>query len=763
MVTAMATVPAAAYAQDTANLDQDAASGSGDEIIVTAQKRSERAIDVPLSITAASGEQLVKAGVTSVADLGKITPGFSYQPNSYGQPTLFIRGMGFFNNATAITPAVSVYVDQVPLSFPSTTAGAMLDLERVEVLKGPQGTLFGQNSTGGAVNFIAAKPTDELSFGGHAEYARFDQVNLGGFISGPISQTLGVRLALSTEQGGAWQKSVTRPNDRLGDRDLSTGRLTLDWNPDDIAHISFTASGWIDKSETRAAQYVRFSPISPNYPEPVRTLLLAQPTAPSDSRFADWNPNTDLRQDSKFYQLALRGDFDISESTALTTITAYSNYDSVAPVDTDGTAVNNILSTTSAKIEGLFQEVRLAGDGSQGNLKWMIGANYSYDETTETRMINISFGTNNGVGPRRYNVLNNVNNINFKTVSLFGSMDYKISDAFTISGSARYTDQSQNGKGGTCDVGDGVYAAAFSLLSTVPFSPGDCVTLRSQAGLSPYPPVGGLVERSLKEDNLSWRGNLSWKPNNDLHIYANVTKGYKAGAFSTLPVVFDTQYNPVPQEAVLQYEAGFKLAAANRTVQLSGAAFYSDYTRKQLLAYVLTPFGNLPGLISVPKSRVAGAELELVWRPIEGLRLNGGVTYVDTKVKSSSIVRDPFGVNIDINGYRFPSTPKWQASGGAEYTFPLSDAVNGFVGASLTYRSSTPLTFGGGAEFVAPAYTLVDLRAGVETPDGKWRGEVWGRNIFNKFYLTNTTHIIDTVARITGTPATYGIRISRIF
>lgn len=182
--TSFLVVPALAGAQPVPSSIQEEVNVG--DIIVTAQKRSERLTDVPISITAASGEQLAKAGVVSPGDLGKIVPGFTYQPSNYGPPVYSIRGVGFFDNALAGSPTVTVYVDQVPLPYLAMTAGATLDLERVEVLKGPQGTLFGQNSTGGAVNFLAAKPTRDLSFGLSGEYARFNQVSAGGFISGPI-------------------------------------------------------------------------------------------------------------------------------------------------------------------------------------------------------------------------------------------------------------------------------------------------------------------------------------------------------------------------------------------------------------------------------------------------------------------------------------------------------------------------------------------------------------------------------------------------
>src|SRR6267154_4843890 len=201
-----------------------------EEVVVTAEKRSERATDVPMSITAVTAEQLEKQGVVSVADLTKIVPGFTFQPSDYGTPIYSIRGIGFKDVAVAVAPTVSVYLDQVPLAYSAMTSGAAFDLERLEVLKGPQGTLFGQNSTGGAMNFIAAKPTDHLEAGADATYGRFNEADSQGFLSGPLSDTVTARLAVRTEQRDAWQQSETR-DAQLGVRNFSTVGLLIDWKP----------------------------------------------------------------------------------------------------------------------------------------------------------------------------------------------------------------------------------------------------------------------------------------------------------------------------------------------------------------------------------------------------------------------------------------------------------------------------------------------------------------------------------------------------
>ena len=180
------------------------------EIIVTAQKREENLNAVPMSITAVSGEQLKRAGVNEVRDLVKVSPGFSYADSYVGSPIYTLRGIGFSDISLGGRSTVSLYIDQAPIPFAIESRGVNLDLERVEILKGPQGTLFGQNATGGAINFIAAKPTKSFAAGMDASYGTFNASDLSGFISGPLSETLGARLAVQTIKSDPWQRSYTK-------------------------------------------------------------------------------------------------------------------------------------------------------------------------------------------------------------------------------------------------------------------------------------------------------------------------------------------------------------------------------------------------------------------------------------------------------------------------------------------------------------------------------------------------------------------------
>ena len=271
----------------------------------------------------------------------------------------------------------------------------------------------------------------------------------------------------------------------------------------------------------------------------------------------------------------------------------------------------------------------------------------------------------------------------------------------------------------------------------------------------------GLVRSTLDQDNVSWRAGAEWTPTSRTLIYANVSKGYKAGGFPDLAASVASQFQPASQESVQAYEVGFKTTLLERTLQLNGAGFYYDYKDKQILGRVLDPiFGALLKLINVPKSDIAGAELQLVWTPLRGLTVTAGGSYIDSQILDHFTNFDPNGAVKDFNGEAFPNTPKWQFVSDIDYRWDLADGLRAFVGGDLTYQDSTNSQLGELPLLDVKAYALIDLRAGVETRDGAWRVSVWGRNVGNTYYWTAANRDLDTTVRFAGMPATFGMSLS---
>jgi iron complex outermembrane recepter protein len=466
----------------------------------------------------------------------------------------------------------------------------------------------------------------------------------------------------------------------------------------------------------------------------------------------------------------------------LTSITSYSRLTVYDPNQNDGTIYPDEEITLRGGITAYTQELRLAGNALRNDaLKWLIGGNYEYDSTSNLQSSNVH-GSGSGLGPVptppgsgsgypsglytfRWTSFNLFNDNTIKTAAVFSDLNYEIFKGLTAEGAVRFTDRRDAFAGCGADNGDGALAAGFSFLSSVftnspqVVPPGACATLRSD-----LKPLNTLFRDNLDEHNISYRAALSWKVTPTSLLYANVTKGYKGGAFETLPAIITSEFVSATQESVKAYEVGYKSFLFGRTVSLEGAVFYYDYLHKQTNGYINEPvFGTLPALVSVPTSLVRGAELSSLWRPIRGLTLNAAGTYIDSAVTSDFQLPGAFGGVSNVRGSPFPNTPKWQATGDIEYEWPVSSTLAAFAGSGVTYHSSTIAAFVGGPLLNVDSYALLDVRAGIQAADGRWRVQLWGHNVTNKYYWLSVEHQQDTVARTTGMPATFGISLTSRF
>lgn len=746
------------------------------EIIVTANKREERLDRVGSTIAVLSGSDLQAKRVVSLADLASVVPGLSFANSNFGSPVYTLRGVGFYEASLGAYPTVSLYVDEAPLPFPVLTRHSDYDLERVEVLKGPQGTLFGQNATGGAINFIAAKPTDELRIGGDLSYGRFDEVVVNGYAGGPLSDTLKVRFAGRYRRADGWQVSSSR-GDANGEINELMGRLILTFEPTDRLRFNLNLNGWVDKSDTQAGQVIAF-----NFQSAIPSqALLSQQLSPQTARAADWTPGvTDTH--NRMYQSTLRGDFDLTEAVTLTSLTSYVNYRQRQSNDPDGLPLSNYnFLNDDGFVRSFYQEFRIANTDS-GPLRWIAGANYQRNRTQERvnsrysdASISNTLGTVFGyfIRDSEYTIKQK-----FTSKAVFGGLEYDILPAVTVKGSARYTKSRVDYNECSLDptaLPDNTGAFFYDVLlggQFGPYGPGDCYALNDTgiANGDVAPGAPGPINNSLSEDNVSWKVGVDWRTSDDSLLYVNLTKGYKAGSFPTIGASVSSQYRAVTQEALMSYEAGFKLSAFDRRVRLTGAAFYYDYVDKQIRAKRIDPtFGILDVLQNIPKSKVKGFETGLSATPVDGLTLTANYTFLDAKIKEFQGINGG-GVAADFSGSTIPYTSKHSLDAGARFEAPVSREVTGFVDVNYMYRSSAYSVIGGdinppnavpndGCLFCMRSYSLVNASLGVKTADERWSATLWGTNIFNKYYWTNVIANYDTIIRFTGKPATYGVTI----
>jgi iron complex outermembrane receptor protein len=515
-----ATATAAAAAEATVS---DVTVG---ELVVTAQKREENINNVGMSIQATSGDKLQRLGVNDTEDLQKIVPGFQATPNYYGTNVFTIRGVGFQDTSLAGNPTVSVYIDEAPLPFSSLTNGATLDLQRVEVLKGPQGTLFGENATGGAINYIANKPSDAFDMGINASYGRFNDGDISGYINVPVNDTLAVRLAGRLNQSGAWQHGYFQQSSQtIGGKDFLNGRLSVLWKPTSRFKALLTVGAWQDKGFTQMGQLYGIAELSPL--APLAPSILNYPLAPHNDQAAGWNtcvnnspydpianqtgtvsptgplvptnlpgvfesqgPGSTVQQggqptsceaerkNNTFFNASLRMDYDLGNDISVTSLTSFERFSRHAGIDGSGMPIQDYQSLQHGKITSVYQELRISGKfGGKGS--WTIGGNYQHDNTWDQflQSYNAStasptlfvydprqpFSTAFGL-PLGPTKPTDVQENN--TYAVFGHVEYPVLENVTVLGGVRYTEADKIG--GVCgdDGGDGTWANVAFLLQT---------------------------------------------------------------------------------------------------------------------------------------------------------------------------------------------------------------------------------------------------------------------------------------------------------
>lgn len=750
-----------------------------EEIVVTAQKRLQRAGSIGMAITSLSGDALKQQGIDSVADLVRIDPSFSVSETNYSAPVYSIRGVSYNDFSMAATPTVSVYMDEVPYAFPALSKGATFDVERVEVLKGPQGTLYGQNATGGAVNYIAAKPTDHFEAGVDGTIGRFDAVGLDGFVSGPITETLAGRFAVSVRGGGDWQESNTR-DERLGGQSSVKLRALLEWLPTDTLRVQANFNGFIDRSDSPASNLVQIvlarQSAAPQIPGTVNAQVGSK-----DPRSADWQAGITPQLDETSEQATLRVDYDLPLDMMLTYLGSFQHY-AQDNLNVPAGADYNFSMQQEGLINSTTQELRLSGQAVDSQLNWLLGAYYAKAYARENQLYDLSDTSSSyaltkvplligqpAIPPFSGNL--SVSRDVSTNRAAFANIDYGFLEQFGVTAGVRYTSTKISHDGCTKDI-DGNLAAGATVIETiakggvgvVPAVQGGCVTVDST-----FTPA--YIHQSLTEDNVSWRIGLNWNPIEKTLIYATISQGFKAGSFPTLAASSHLQLRPVTQEELLAYELGIKSRLFDSRLQIEGAIFHYDYTDKQLQARSLDPngiFGLLNNLVNVPESKVDGVEFGLRGIPVEGLTLAANVTYLQSSVES-----DYFGYNafsstpINLRGEEFPNTPEWSFILDGQYDWDIDNDYSAFFGASARYQTRTQGLFGtqsaidqGYPSTYNSAYGVIDLRAGVATADGTWRVGGFVKNLTNTFYAVQTTRVGDSVVRFQGQPTTFGVTAS---
>lgn len=782
---------------------QAAMSATLEEVIVTAQKRSQSANDVGITINAFTGDQLRDFGVLTAEDLAMLTPGLTVNETAAtGVPLYTIRGVGFQDYSTAASSTVGLYFDEVSMPYAVMTRGLVFDTERIEVLKGPQGDLYGRNTTAGQINFVSNKPSDEFGAGLIGSYGNYSAWEVEGFVSGGITDSVQGRLAFKTTQrGDGWQESTTR-NDELGEKDATAfrGILNIDFSED--VNLLLIGHYIKDESENKANTSYNGEDIGVgefNNPyTPLEEYFFVGEQAPwyssDDNEAADWtNSYTsgvtgrtfDLRpqRDNELTGFSARLDWTIGDMT-LTSVTGYNEFEREESNDWDGGFFNDSSNINTTDLEVFSQELRLAG--ATDTLNWVGGLYYSKDEMDEYYhyfMSDSVFGLGSipwGVGlfaPTPILELDTIYEQETESVAIFGHVEWQFSEAWRLTLGARYTEEERDWAGCTFVADDGSLAGFLNAQFGSSLGAGDCGTIDDDPASPDYifsvigtPAVNDAFH--VYDDTIDtekWMGKigLDYLVSDDILVYGMISRGFKSGGFNGANSNTTQQLKPYSEEELTSYEIGTKATLLDGAMQLNAAAFYYDYEDKQEQDASVTFVGNISGLTNVPESEIYGAEIDLNWLPTDGLQVALGVAWLDTEIKKwDAVDRDasawPTTVTRDVSGNELSQSPEWSFTGLAKYEWPLGDSLVMEVAADFSFTDET--TGGINIEEATDDYTIWNARIGISSSDGDWRALLWSRNITDEDYFPSAyVGGNGPFVRSYGMPRTYGVTLSYFF
>jgi iron complex outermembrane receptor protein len=729
-------LPAIAHAQSQAQARGDEA--ALEEVVVTAEKRAEGLQNIPIAITAISNTTLERAGVKEVGDLVQLTPSLQFGTRS---TNVFIamRGIGQAGQDIGSQSGVTVSLDGVPLLNHFMMNPAFLDLERVEVLRGPQGTIAGRNATGGAINIYSKTPGDENDGSLSVTAGNRSRIGIRGHLNQAFSDQLAGRVSFQREEADGWLKNafIGKRNDNT---DLAEVRGQLLFTPSDTFSVRALVDYTRDRSDPGFAQILgRADPARPTvvelpeYPYPRND--------PDDLTFYFNEPN---RRDVESLRAAAIAIWNITPDITLTSTTGYIDHEiDLTDLDVDATPADTArFDLIAINARQVTQEFTLTADLSE-KADIVAGAFYMRGESSEPLYLSLATF-------RNYLVY--LPEETLDSYAAYAQFRYQVTDKLRATVGGRYT----------------IDDKSYEMDSSV----GGVPRISSDSG---------------KFKAFTPRFVLDYTPTDETLVYASVSRGFKSGGFNTLgdvsmPV---NRFNP---EYVWNYEVGLKAMLFDSKVRLGLTGFYADYTNLQQTVFRLNDVTQVrfPRVENSTSATIKGIELEGEANPIAGLRLTGAVTYLDasfgffcnndplypTQPTSPSCVgatRDgqplPAGA-VQLRGNALAQAPKWQSNVSAQYTFPLTDGLNLTARADYKWQSRTYFDIYNNLQNSQDAYGLLNGSLELATSDRAWSLLAWIRNAADKRYVSQGSAGSGANAAVTGSlglPRMYGLTLTHQF
>ena len=712
-------------------------------ITVTAQRRVENQQTVPLSVTSVTEEFIVENDIRTLEDLNGAIPGFvTTNTVVYSAAPLSIRGIGgangggnFFNDEP-----VGVYVDGVYIGRLSFSTADLRDIESIQVLRGPQGTLYGRNSTAGAVLVTTKRPTNEFEGEIRGGYSRFDEYNIGGVLSGPLSRTVSARAGVSYSDKAGFGTNTVDGSDTAGSTDL-TARLALSFLPSDV--ISLDLIGEYQERTANPALIAVTGVGATGVASPF--VGRADLEAVLDS--GDFALNDPNEAESETYSITFLGEFDLGWAT-LNSVTGYRDWQLVGSQDSDSTRLQLFNNNGNIGADQFTQELRLTSS-NDGPLSWVAGL-YYFDESSDIFFDIRNFQALFSLGTEA--IFDAVQ----KTTAwaVFGDATYDITDRLSLTLGGRFSNEEKD----------------FDNQQTVLILNGGTVPPIPPAG-----PLGGLTfpagmvflnpplfTDDAEFDDFSPRVVLDYQASDTLFLYASYSQGFKSGGFNSfgLAPAFE-------DEDIDAYEVGFKSELADNRVRLNASAFYYDYSNLQIRLPV--PTGGVD-IQNVGSAELWGFEIEGTAFLTDGFTIHANLAYLDTEITEgmmpavSSATR-PFPIGIplpltpeDVRGNELTRAPEWQGYVNAIYEKPIGNLI-GALSVAYKYQSSVFFleTNQDISTFSNDSWNELDLRLSFSDPDDRWELALFGQNVTDDRHITAVTALGGFPNAAVSEPAKWGV------
>ncbi|MBZ9648373.1 TonB-dependent receptor [Sphingobium sp. 3R8] len=730
-------LPAIANAQDKPQTNDL----SSADIIVTAQFRSQKLQDTPLAITALTAETIEQRNQVNVADIAGNAPNVTVLKggSGYGMtPSINIRGIGAGDFNFALSPAVGVYLDDVYVPTLFGSASDLVDIDRIEMLRGPQGTLSGKNSLGGAIKIFSKAPDND--FGGYIEagYGSYDTVRLRGAVTIPLVQdilSMRITAAYSREDGYVTRKDYGCLNPGSGIAAVTTAsncvlgkeggtdhkgiRAQVRWTPTPALQVDLSAD-YAKIDDQPAATKLIYARNLQGIPETNFAQFLTSERFTNYATYCVPELNYCAPAVAKTAPWGVSGriNYAINDNLSFVTISAYRAYKAHFVSDGDGGPLSGNLLDNYLNYRSFTQELRLSGKTDR--LDWTVGAYYSDDRGVQSGRQNLGY-VGSPFGPQLAD-FNQNDVVTSGSIAGFVHGTYQVTDKLNLTLGYRYTHDKRD-----------------YTFNRTPNTPGAALTASTD----------GLTSK-FRGNSSDYRATLDYRWSNAFMTYATFSTGFRGGGINPRPFV-PSQVQAFGPERLQNYEIGFKSDLFDRKLTLNVSAFFDKY--KDIQESITSGYGGFP-ISAIPlnsgDAHLKGAELEFSARPAQGLSFDGSLSYIDFKFKRLSADALASGLTYDMIS---PFTPKWKASIGAQYQIPLGTFGTLTPRLDVNYQSSLYTQAVNSAFNQLSGYTVLNGKLTLVPESSPWQLSLAVTNLTNKYYYLNIDDTYPGTGSTRATPA----------